>query len=263
MRARWVQNAPSVNLPTVARTVVARWLPKSYLLVSTIEVRSATSDDAMSVLLRKFNPDVKDTWVTQIFRCSDSYGFGHSDEPLYQRESSDLNAAKRGHSEIVEALRSGKHTGALLGYTPDQIMQLSWLRAVEWLSWPAFISQPFLPILYLFWPWYYVWACIALANLLWRFVRYTFVNYTLATLGCLFVRLKWPVMLIFGPYFLLHREYLLGVLSLATPLVAMMMITLSTGMVGVVQREFIKELLFDSDLQALADAESKGQPVAS
>lgn len=263
MRARWVQDAPSVNLPTVAWTVVARWLPKSYLLVSTIEVRSATSDDAMSVLLRKFNPDVKDTWVTQVFRCSDSYGFGHRDEPQYKREYSDFDAAKRGHSEIVEALKSGKHTGALLGYTPDQIMRLSWLRAAEWLAWPAFISQPILPILYLFWPWYYVWAGLALANLLWRFVRYTFVNYTLATLGCLFVRLKWPVMLILGVYFLAHREYLLAVLSFATPLVAMMMITLSTGMVGVVQRKFIDELLFDWDLQAMAEGESNGQSVAS
>jgi hypothetical protein len=70
-------------------------------------------------------------------------------------------------------------------------------------------------------------------------------------------------MLTLSIYFLLHREYLLAALSLATPLVAMMMITLSTGMVGVVQRKFIDELLFESDLQALADAESKGQPVAS
>jgi len=71
------------------------------------------------------------------------------------------------------------------------------------------------------------------------------------------------VILILSIYFLLHREYILAVLSLATPLVVMMMISVSTGMVGVVQRRFINDLLFDSDLQALADAESKGQPVAS
>lgn len=262
MRARWVQNMPCSGAPTVAWTVIARWFPKSFLLVSTIEVRTATSDNAMSVLLRKLNPDVRDTWVTQIFRCNRD-GFQHSDEPLYSREYPDEEAAKLGHAEIVEALQNGRHVGALHGYKPEEIMRLSWLRAAEWLSWPAFISQPVLPVLYLFWPWYYVWAWVALANLTWRFVRYRFVNYTLATLGCLFVRLKWPVMLVLSIYFLLHRAYLLAALSLATPLVAMLMITLSTGMVGVVQRKLIDELLFESDLQALADAENKAQAVGT
>jgi hypothetical protein len=261
MRARWVQDITSLKPPTVAWTVVARWFPKTYFLVSTLELR-AKSDDPMDALWCKLNPDAQDTWVTQIFRCSRD-GFQHSDKPLYRREYSDEDAAKRGHAEIVGALQNGKHMGALLGYKPEEVLRLSWLRAAEWLSWAAFISQPILPVLYLFWPWYYVWAWVALANLMWRFVRYRFVNYTLATLGCLFVRLKWPVMLILSIYFLLHQEYLLAALSLATPLVAMMMITLSTGMVGVVQRKFIDELLFESDLQALADAESKGQAVAS
>src|SRR5271157_5971780 len=92
MRARWVENAPSVSPPTVAWTVVARWLPKSYFLVSTLELRIATSDDTLSVLLRKFDPNARDKWVTQVFRCTRD-GFGHSDEPLYKREYSDEDAA--------------------------------------------------------------------------------------------------------------------------------------------------------------------------
>jgi hypothetical protein len=262
VRARWVQNITSLGPPTVAWTVVARWLPKTYFSVSTLELRTASSNDALSAILRKLNRDVRDTWVTEIFRCSRD-GFQHSDEPLYRREYSDEDAAKRGHAEIVEALQSGKHMGALLGYKPEEVLRLSWLRAAEWLSWPAFISQPILPVLYLFWPWYYVWAWVALANLMWRFVRYRFVNYTLARVACLYVRLKWPVMGILSGYFLVHRAYLLAVLTLATPLVAMLMITLSTGMVGVVQRKFVDELLFESDLQALADAESKAQAVGN
>jgi hypothetical protein len=253
MRARWVQNITSLQPPIVAWTVLARWFPKTYFLVSTLEVRTASSDDPMSTILRRLNPDVQDTWVTQVFRCSRD-GFRHADKPLYSREYSDEDSAKRGHAEIVEALQNGKHMGALLGYKPEEVLRLSWLRAAEWLSWPAFISQPILPVLYLLWPWYYVWAWVALANLMWRFVRYRFVNYSLASVACLYVRLKWPVMVIFSIYFLLHRAYLLAVLTLATPLVAMLMITLSTGMVGLVQRKFVDELLFESDLQTLTDS---------
>jgi len=258
MRARWVQNAPSVSPPTVAWTVVARWLPTIYFLVSTIEVRTATSDDTLSVLIRKMNPDARDTWVSQVFRCTRD-GFGHSDVPLYSREYADEISARHGHAEIVEALQSGKRKGALLGYKPDEIVRLSWLRSVEWLSWPAFVSQPILPALYLFWPWYYVWAWLAVATLAWRFLRYRFVSYTLASTGCLFVRLKWPVMLIFSIYYFWHRAYVLAVLTLATPLVPMLMTILSTGMVGLVQKRLLRELLFESDLQALVEAENKAQ----
>lgn len=261
MRARWVQNITSLKPPVVAWTIVARWFPKTYFLVSTLELR-ANSDDPMRALWRKLNPDAQDTWVTQIFRCS-SDGLQHSDEPVYRREYSNDDAAQHGHAEIVDALQNGKHMGALIGYNPEEVLRVSLLRAAEWLSWPAFISQPILPVLYLFWPWYDVLALIALANLMWRFVRYRFVNYTLATVACLYVRLKWPVMVIFCIYFLLHKSYLLAVLTLATPLVAMLMITLSTGNVGMVQRRFVDELLFDSDLQSLVDAESNAQAVGS
>src|SRR6266851_5552103 len=108
MRARWVQDMPSSEPPTVGWTVVARWLPGAYFLVSTAGLLTASSDDPMSALVRKLNPDVQDTWVTQIFRCT-RFGFQRSDEPLYRREYSDEEAARRGHAEIVEALQNGKH----------------------------------------------------------------------------------------------------------------------------------------------------------
>lgn len=256
MRSRWVHNWSSPEPPTVARTVVARWLPMSYHLVLTLELRTATSDDSLSALVREMNPDVRDAWQTRVFKCSRD-GLSHSDESLYRREYTDEDSAKRGHSEIVEALQTGQHRGALHGYSQDEVMRLSGLRAVEWLSWPAFISQPVLPIFYLFWPWYSVLIAVAVANVLWRFVRYKFVSYTMAAVGCLFVRLKWPVMLILASYSLWHGQYFLAALTLATPLVVMAMIPLSTGMVGAVQRKFVDELLFESDQQALADAEKQ------
>ncbi len=133
MRARWTADSPSQNPPVMAWTVVARWFPNTYHLVSTLELRMRSSDDPLSVLLRKADPDVQDTWVTQVFRCSRD-GFQHSDNPLYKREYFDEGAARVGHMEIVDALAKGRHMGALLGYTPEEVMRLSWLRAVEWLG---------------------------------------------------------------------------------------------------------------------------------
>jgi hypothetical protein len=262
MRARWVQSWDSPKPPTVASTVVARWFPNSYLSVSTIEVR-AKSDDALDAILNKLNPNRQDTWVTQVFRC-DRSGFARSlYDPLYTREYPDVIAAKRGHEEIVEALRDGKYIGAALGYTPEEISRLAWLRAAEWLAWPAFISQPLLPIFYLLWPWYYVIAWVALATVMWRFVRYRFLSYTLAAAGCLFVRLKWPVMLVPSIYFAAHHEYWLAILTLCSPLVEMALVVLSPGMIGAVQRRIVGQLMFEFDLQALADAEAKSQAVTS
>jgi hypothetical protein len=256
MRARWVQSWESPTPPTVAATTVARWLPNSYLSVSTLELR-AKSDDAMAELLNKLDPNRQDTWVTQVFRC-DRYGLARNFyDSLYSREYSDVDAAKRGHEEIVRALREGKYIGAALGFTPEQTLRLAWLRAAEWMAWPAFISQPLLPILYLFWPWYYVLSWVALATLMWRAIRYRFLSYRLAAAGCFFVRLKWPVMLVVTIYFALHHEYFLAVLALCSPLVSMALSALSPGMVGAVQRRIVGELMFESDLQALADAEAK------
>jgi hypothetical protein len=201
------------------------------------------------------NPAVRDTWETRVFKC-DREGLSHSSKSLYRREYPDEDSAKRGHSEIVEGLQNGQQLGALHGYSQDEVMRLCWLRALEWLSWPAFLSQPVLPMLYLFWPWYSVLIGVAIVSIAWRFVRNKFTSYRLASVGCLFVRLKWPTIFTLAIYFLLHGKYFLSALTLVTPLVAMAMIPLSTGTVGVLQMRFAGELLFTSDFEALLDTQT-------
>jgi len=110
MRARWVHDWSFPTPPTVARTVVARWLPMNYQLVLTLEMPTATSDDPLSALVREMKPDVRDTWETRVFRC-DRDGLSHPDEPLYRREYSDADSARRGHTAIVEALQNGQRLG--------------------------------------------------------------------------------------------------------------------------------------------------------
>ena len=76
-------------------------------------------------------------------------------------------------------------------FTPDELARLCWLRAVEWLAWPAFLSQPLLPILYVYYPVRQALMVTVLAGFVWILIRYNFMNLRLADLGCLWVRLKW------------------------------------------------------------------------
>ena len=195
IQARWTRNLGSLESDGMQRTVIARWWPSTYYVVSTIEVHIASSEDLLATLIKKIpGADIRDKWVTQIFRC-DRYGLSNRDHALYSQECTDLVQAKLSHETVVHFLETGGNPEAL-SFTADEIMRVSWLRAVEWLKWPSFVLQPLLPILYFSVPWRLVLAAVVLANVVWLFVRYRFVSYTLATLGCLFVRLKWPTMLL-------------------------------------------------------------------
>jgi hypothetical protein len=146
-----------------------------------------------------------------------------------------------GHQALVDFLSRGGNVQAL-NFTPDEIMRVSWLRAVEWLKWPSFVVQPLLPILYFFAPYRLILVAVLLANVVWLCVRYRFVSYTLATLGCLFVRLKWPIMLVCGVYFLWRQEYVLTILTALTPIVATGISAPFVGKIGIVQQRFLAQL---------------------
>src|SRR6516165_6895732 len=55
-------------------------------------------------------------------------------------------------------------------HTDDENLRWAWLRAVEWLGWPQFISQPIIPILLYFYPWPWVVGFVSLATLAWWFM---------------------------------------------------------------------------------------------
>src|SRR5207247_10716013 len=78
-------------------------------------------------------------------------------------------------------------------YTDGEIRRWLWLRAVEWAAFPAFLSQPVAPILFIFFPWYFVMLGVVTLGLVWRFVRYSFVSVRIAiAVVVLVVWLKWP-----------------------------------------------------------------------
>ena len=101
------------------------------------------------------------------------------------------------------------------------------LRALEWLHWPIFISQPFAPVALLFFSWWSVIVATLLATVFWIFfVRHKIVMPVLAWWGASIVWLKW----ISSPVaaYLLWRRGAKGVAieALCWPLLTLLMIWL-------------------------------------
>jgi len=122
-------------------------------------------------------------------------------------------------------------------YTDAEIERWLQLRALEWSSWPVFLSQPILPVLLLLYPWQATLIALLCIEAIWQFVQYAFVSVRLSDLSCLFVVwLKWPAAIVSSIYLLIHGRYGLGVLVLAWPVSAVfvgMPVNLLIGFLGV------------------------------
>ena len=106
-------------------------------------------------------------------------------------------------------------------YTDDEVRRWLWLRAIEWGAFPAYLSQPVAPILFIFYPWYFVILWIFILGVLWCFFRYSFVSPGLA--GAVVVPvvwLKWPAAVGSSVYLFWHHQIVAGVFALIWPLVA-------------------------------------------
>lgn len=120
-------------------------------------------------------------------------------------------------------------------FTPEELHRLCWLRAVEWIGWPGFLSQPLLPILYIFYPVPSVLASVFVAGLLWLPIRYRFVSLQLATVGAFWVKLKWVTIPLGVIVLLRQSRYVAALVAFATPWIAGF-INLP-GQVGIVEEE--------------------------
>lgn len=76
-------------------------------------------------------------------------------------------------------------------HSNDNNIRWSWLRAVEWATWPMFLSQPIVPVLLYFFSWPIVLGSVIVITLLWRaFIVPFWVSVGLAGAGPKFVKLK-------------------------------------------------------------------------
>lgn len=114
MRPRWIDDDPHPNLPRVGTTVIAKWRPWVYYLISTIHV------DGSSPLARLMNsietgipfdraPN-RLAYLTQVVRCS-RLGVAKSwDRPLFEAQYETLDEARTGHKRAVALFAGrGKH----------------------------------------------------------------------------------------------------------------------------------------------------------
>lgn len=120
-----------------------------------------------------------------------------------------------------------------------------WLRAIEWGAFPAYLSQPVVPILFIFYPWYFVAIGVFALGLIWCFVRYSFVSVGLASAVVVpVVWLKWPAAIGSSIYLFIQHQPVAGVVALLWPLVAPF-----TGLpakTGIIEQAFAKKIGFVS-----------------
>lgn len=138
--------------------------------------------------------------------------------------------------------------------TDETNLRFCWLRAVEWLNWPVFVSQTVAPILLLWQDWRTVVLMVLICNYLWvLLVRYHAASVRLAYLGVLAVRLKWVVCPAAGAYLWFQHRQLEAGLALGWPVLVMMLglvpvlgtlITIP-GQIGRVQTTFMAKLGYE------------------
>jgi hypothetical protein len=128
-------------------------------------------------------------------------------------------------------------------WTEDEIKRWLWLRAVEWAAFPAYVSQPLVPIMFIFFPWYRVIAIVVVLGILWSLIRYSFINVTISTIACLVVVwIKWPFAVGSAIYLFFHHQPVPALIALTWPLLSGFIG--GPGKVGVIELAFAKKIGF-------------------
>jgi len=105
-------------------------------------------------------------------------------------------AATRGVA-VPSVLRLGNAAAAALSvwnplyHSDEENLQWAWLRAVEWGSWPLWLSVSIGPVALLFVPLWKLVVVFGVANLAWSTVRYKFVAFRLASVGAVLGLARW------------------------------------------------------------------------
>src|SRR5712692_9266889 len=79
-------------------------------------------------------------------------------------------------------------------HSDEENLRWSYVRAIEWASWPAFLSQAVAPFALIFVSWIVVLGAVFGLNVFWALtVRYRFVSVNAAFLGVFVSLLRWVV----------------------------------------------------------------------
>lgn len=106
-----------------------------------------------------------------------------------------------------------------MGLTEGEFRRWLHLRALEWANWPVYLSLCAVPILLIFYRWYFVLGAVIFSDVLWALVRYIVVSPILSVAGALLVEtLKWPMAIGSSIYLFTKGHVGIALLALAWPL---------------------------------------------
>lgn len=130
------------------------------------------------------------------------------------------------------------------GYSDQENLQWSMLRAIEWGIWPAFLSQSIVPVLLIFFEWWEVIGVFIILTILWSFVRYRYVNVALARFGVFFGILKWIPVPAAVIYLLIQQNRVSAVIALVWPIFLAPYLGIFIGgtKIGKIQEMFMAQL---------------------
>ncbi len=203
-----------------------------------------------------------------------AYGSVAAQRAVYVR---DLSGRLHSLTEVKEIINQGMYHAPLsirvalyisflkreftwktIEHSDDDNLTWSWLRAVEWLNWPFFLSQAFVPFLLLWLDWKAVATAVLMLNYLWVFlVRYRFVNVRAAYFGAAFVRLKWIACPAAAIYLWLGKhDAAAAMMALCWPLLILVfplvplvgllgLLVMIPGQIGRVQNMFMSKLGYE------------------
>ncbi len=124
----------------------------------------------------------------------------------------------------------------------DQLQKILWLRAIEWCAFPSFVSQPIVPILFIFFPILWVIIIILLLELLWSLVKYKYVNFTISQYAAVFVvKTKWPLTIIAVIVLVIMKDDVKSIVALFWPFIAGF-VHIPGGKSGIIELNLAKQI---------------------
>jgi hypothetical protein len=148
-------------------------------------------------------------------------------------------------------------------HSDDDNLRWAHLRAMEWLTWPGFISQPLVPILLYFYPWPWVVGSVVLISFAWRMVVAPVIVFPqLATAGVWFAKLRFAASPIMAFLIWQSGDYWTAALALLWLFVGAVIVIYGVGLlrtplsliftswgrateIGAVQRQFMASLGYE------------------
>jgi hypothetical protein len=128
-------------------------------------------------------------------------------------------------------------------FTEDEVKRWLFLRAIEWNAFPSFATQPLVPIMFIFFPWYLVITIVLALNILWSAIRYSYINVAISKNAVYFASFaKWPLTIGSAIYLFLNHQPIPALVALAWPWLAGYVCV--PGKIGVIELALAKKIGF-------------------